>query len=268
MVKFLPFLLLLFASCQKNVDPVFFYDVEAEFNLSVRQALGNRNNIIVYISTTTEMPDNYKIQAFAKIVDRRVELNIYQIQKPSTESENKAILYTTVEIDSLGNGVHEMDLIIRETILNEGAFTISDDQIQLDFTDPKGIAQSHIEVNRFPPDAFWGVAYVDSSYHDELLDVFMDSLAVYAEDVLTPMAGNYGYFSIGADESIALKVSNSTYKRSFYMTASNFSKIDEIVQAFKAYEAGFHAHIMTAKGQIFYNVGTDNFWLYKVSDIQ
>ncbi len=268
MTKILPFLLLLvFVSCQKNVDPIFIYDVEDEFELSLHQSTGNTHNIVVHISTTQEMPDNYKIEAFAKIINGHVELNIYQILKPSTDSETKAILSTAVVIDSLGNGLHDLSLIIRETIINEGVLTVSDDKITLDFSEPKGIKQSHLEANRFPSDAFWGVVYVDSSYHEGLLDIFLDSLDLFATDVLNPLVGNYGYFSIADDASLELNVSTSPYERYFYMTTSEFSRINQKVQDFKAYEAGFQAHVVTARGDIFYNVGPgDDLGLYKISD--
>ncbi len=238
-------------SCQKDKDPVIIYDIQDEFNIEIFQELNNSGNFFLKITTLDEYPDNYRIEADAITVDDKIEINIYRILKSPNPTNRKATISKKIKLDHLESGSHPLDLIIRNSVINEGAISINPASVELDFSTKNGITAKHYEVNRIAPNGYWGVAYVTNEIHVIYLDFYMQKIKATSTEISNLKKGNYGYFSIDDQNKVVLPlVSHSTF-RTFYMTSDEIETINSLIQEYKALGIGFHATVFTAQGQVY-----------------
>ncbi len=257
-INFLLFILFsaFFASCQKDKEPVIVYDIPDEFNIEIFQELGSSSNLYLKVTTLDEYPDNYRIEAAATKIDGKIEVNIYQIFKPTTPSNQQTTLSQKIQIDNLADGTYPLDLIIRNTVVNEGAITVSPSKIGLDFSTKYGISAKHYEVNRIAANGYWGFAYVESAAHIIYVDQFVQKIKAVSTEIPNAKVGNYGYFSISDQNKVELPLSQDNQK-TFYMKSDDFDTINSYIQEYKSYGIGFHAVVLTAQGQVFHHVSYD-----------
>ena len=245
------------ASCQKDKDPVILYDIPDEFNIEIFQELDNSNSFFLEITTLDEYPENYQIEANVTTIDDKIELNIYRILPSSAPSNREETLSKKLKLNTLSLGTHALDLIIRNTVVNEGAISINPATVELDFSTKHGISANHYEVNRIAPNGYWGVASVEIDDHAIFLDYFMQKIKAVSTVFTNPKVGNYGYFSIDAQNDVILPTLTQGVYRTFYMTSDEMDSIDKQIQDYKALGIDFQATIYTAQGQIFNHVSSE-----------
>jgi len=249
---------MLLASCNKDTGSIIIYDIQDEFNIEIFQENNNANNFFLKITTLDEYPSNYRIEADLVNVNNKIELNIYRILKPTNPTNQTKYLSKNLNLENLEIGNYNLDLILRNTIVNEGAVSIKPETIELDFSTKHGISSKHYEVNRIASNGYWGVAYVESEDHSPFLDNFMQKIKDVSIELTNPRQGNYGYFSIDNHNKVNLALSPHGVYQNFYMTSDELDTINDFVQEYKSFGVGFHAVIYTAQGQIFHHTSYDS----------
>ncbi len=250
---------LFFTACKKDTSPLYVYDIKDEFNIELYQGLSSANTVIIKLSTVDSFPDNYQIDADLTTPNNRSELNVYQLIKPTVPSPTKTILTKEIRFEEATFGSHPIDFIIRNSIVNQGVLLVGSEKIELDFSTKGGLTAKQYEVNRIPPNSYWGLAYVQGAYHKLYVDKFLADIKVLSSPLESPLSGNYGYFSIQEDGQLVLPPQYSgSYTRRFLLTSEHLDKIDSCLQAYKALNVGFHARILTSGGQVFHHVTKDD----------
>ena len=244
-------------SCQKDKDPVIIYDIQDEFNIEILQELNNSGNFFLKITTLDEYPDNYRIEADAITVDDNIEVNIYRILKSPNPTNHKTFISQKIKLGHLELGNHPLDLIIRNSVINEGAISMNPASVELDFSTKHGITAKHYEVNRIAPNGYWGIAYVDIEAHTIFIDQYLQKIKAVSTEITNPKPGNYGYFSIDDQNQVTLPFAAQENFKTFYMTSDEFDTIDNWIQEYKSLNVGFHATIFTAQGQVYNFVSYD-----------
>jgi len=246
------------ASCQKDNEPVIIYDINDEFNIEIFQELNNSNSFFLKLTTLDEYPDNYRIEADVTNNNDKLELNIYRILKSNTASTKNVTLSKKLALNTLSLGTHSLDLIIRNSVVNEGAISITPATVELDFSTKQGITAKHYEVNRIDPTGYWGVAYIESTNHIIYLDHFMQKIKAVSTEFVNPKVGNYGYFSIDDQNKINLPLIPHDNYKTFYLGTTDINAVNSYLQDYKSYGVGFHATIYTAQGQVFHHTANSS----------
>jgi len=244
-------------SCQKDTEPVIIYDIQDEFKIQVLQDLSTSNEFSIVISTLDEYPSNYRIETGITLLDDKIELNIYRIVKDPNPSNQKRTITKKVKLGTLHPGSHPLNLILRNTIVNEGAISINPNKIELDFSTKHGISSKHFEVNRIPSNGYWGMAYIDDGNHLIFVDQFIKNIEGVSTQITNPIVGSYGYFSISDQGEINLPFPLKNFSKTFFMTSNDLPTVQNLVQQYKSYGIGFRAIIYTAQGEIFHHVSFD-----------
>ncbi|GEM_PF-5827171 len=256
-------LVLLLGACTKDSGPILVYDVKPEFDIRLSQRLSTNSEVQVEIRTLQEYPSGYQIIANLTSENNRFELHIERIEAPqgTPDPGQDTILRRIFELPPLGAGTYGFNVIIRNTIVNEGTLEIDAEQFRLSFVEAYGLSTDHYAVNRIPPQTFWGVAYVDSAYHYNFVNLFFNELQAFAQPVQNPRHGDYGYFVIGSNGEISLPFAPAQNSKSFYLQSDDPAytiKIDSLLQYYKGLNVGFHGMVITTNGHIFFRQDTDN----------
>jgi hypothetical protein len=250
-------------SCQleRLQEPIVIVkDIEPEFYIDVQEYLHPTNRQLKFRVRTIKDQEclNGSVETDYYILGREIELSINSIKEPADCQAGVAPAKSEVYAGQLTNGSYKFDVALRNTVVNNGRLTVSDDSYTIKMETQEGIVFLHNNLWKMPDDAFWGYVVCKEEEWESLnaeLTENLNGLAAPADY----RSGFYGYFEIN---------NNTTGSRKVFLTdppAGDFhfpllfqlkANVDEarlkaILKDFKDSHPGVQLEGRNADGRIF-----------------
>jgi len=185
-----------FTGCVKEAKETTIINIDTEFALELQQQLQAGKNPMQIVIKTIQEPNcsNSKILYRSEIDGTQIDLSIKGISDPDPcfiGSQNISEMSNFF----LANGTYNMDITVRDVIINSGIVEISNEKIKLDLQSLDGIKLGKSEVNIIPDDYFWGtISFSDPQHTSAALAFESDLKATFQDSKLSE--GNYSHFEI------------------------------------------------------------------------
>ena len=182
-------------------DPIVVAEVNDEFHIDLWEELSPSGDELLFLIQSIEEFDceNYGIDYSMIKRGRQFEISLKEIQEPADCEEGVNTAHVNINLGLLTPGYYELDIDLRNTVVNTGQLTVTGESYVIEMEDPKGISFLRRELFRVPAKTIWGyIAYEDGS--EAIANDFVSQL----NEMTTPKSlkkGYYGYFSIQTDNS-------------------------------------------------------------------
>ena len=197
--------ILLASSCQleKLSDPIIIpNNIKKEFYIDLQEYLHPTNRQLRFLVKTIEAQDcqNSTVATDYVSAGREITLSINDIVPPADCVEGTAPAKTDVFAGKLTNGVYNLEIALRNLVVNNGRLTINDESYTINMETQEGITLLHNSLLKIPSDAFWGYIVCKESEWEALQQELDNKLA----DLATPASGiyrdgYYGFFEINSN---------------------------------------------------------------------
>ena len=202
--RFIPLLLpafLVLGGCQleKLQDPIVIAnDIEKEFYIDLKEYLHPTNRQLQLNITTLEDQEcqNSSIETDYYLVGREINLSINKIVPPADCVEGMAPAESDILAGKLNPGTYSFDVALRNTVVNKGQLTVSDESFIVKMETQEGIIVLHNSLQKIPERAFWGYLACEESECEKLLEELNDLLKDLAPAAVDFRPGYYGHFEI------------------------------------------------------------------------
>jgi hypothetical protein len=226
--------LAVFCSCLKKPDSIIVADVSDILSLRLNQSLGeNRTFQIDLAIQEFQNCEEVKINSNLIEISSDLILEINAIEKPEDCVGEQVEIVKSHSINS-PHGKYPFRIELADATVNIGQIDISENKVQLTFTELEGIQIEDAHVLRIPDNTVWGYIYIEEA-PAELTDIQTMLFTEFNTNINAGLTlGNYGRFEIYEDQSVSFKttdVSDSVTK--FYMSSEEIDwnllgeKLDE-----------------------------------------
>ena len=187
-------------SCQleKLQEPIVITkDIEPEFYIDLQEYLHPTNRQLKFKVRTIKDQEclNASVETDYYSLGREIELSINSIMEPADCKAGAAPAKSEIYAGKLTNGAYKFDVALRNTVVNNGTLTISDDNFSIKMETQEGIIFLHNNLQKMPVDAFWGYVVCKESDWENLNTELTDKLTGLASPA-DYRSGYYGYFEI------------------------------------------------------------------------
>lgn len=176
-----------------------------------------------------------------------------------------SIAEEAIEVSNLPLGVHDIQINLRDVIVNKGILEVSEKGYEIILDSHAGLAFQNWELMRIPEQSFWGYAgFIGRPSSNERIDSpvkFIEGMRAYANEI-TPEIGYYGYFKVDSLSNMTiLKEAEfqsyeplmTTYTPFFFTHYDNLGQIKQFTQDYigAVNNPNFHIQIFTSNGDSF-----------------
>ncbi len=218
--------------------------VQAEFRVDLFEELKDSRNFQFRLKTIDPQPCiNNSIDFTSSRVLSRLNLAIHEIIEAPDCIEGMVPVSAEAGLGFLGIGTYEVQINLKNTIVNEGVLQVTDEAFVLSMSTENGYELVREELRRIPNRYIWGyVAYDEKNVAEQQANNFLSELAgMTSQSVLTK--GYYGYFTINDDRTVVFPTApeQSFFKTFHYQSNGNMNDIKALLDE---YRAGGNADIM------------------------
>lgn len=198
------------SSCQleKLQEPIVIAkDIEPEFYIDLQEFLHPTNRQLKFQIRTIKDQEclNSSVETDFFTLGREIELSINSILEPSDCKAGIAPAQSEVYVGKLNNGTYNFDVALRNTVVNNGKLSISNDNFTIKMETQEGIIFLHNNLQKMPADAFWGYIACEESDWEDLNAELAEKLNGFASPA-DYRSGYYGYFEINNNATGSRKV--------------------------------------------------------------
>lgn len=224
-----------FSGCVKEADQTTIINIDTEFALEVQQELQAGKNPMQIVIQTIQAPNctNSSILYSSEVDGTQIDLSI----KGISEGEPCFIGNQNIsEVSNffLANGTYNMDITVRDVVINSGIVEISNEKIKLDLQSLDGIRLGKTEVNIIPDDYFWGtISFSESEYTSAAIAFETELKAKFLDSELSD--GNYSHFEMnnGAIQFPDQEQTNSIQIHFIHQLNFNKEELDAMLGQFR-----------------------------------
>ena len=255
------FVFLAVVSCKLNDDELqVITDVEDTFSINLLEELTTtpRSFVLQLKSLQRQECGNYLINHnLNKQEDGQFTLAIEGLILPgNVECNNEAaFIAKDINIGTLPMGIHEVQINLRDAIVNEGLISVTEKGYELILESHIGIEFLNWELMRIPEQSIWGyVGFHDRPSSDENPEnttLFIEGLNAYANKI-EPETGYYGKFISDDSNELTLleDVEVIVHKPFLFSHFDNLSEIKQYAERFRedVDNPNFEIKIFTSEG--------------------
>lgn len=254
--------LFFFGACNLGDNEItqIITDIDDEFSIDLSETLSaeKRNFILQFASIELKECKNYLIDIEYEL-DANEDLNFYikDIILPNEGCEfGRGIAIKQINLGELELGTYDLEINLRDAIVNKGELNISDIGYTLSLYTEHGLQVLHSELFRVPEQSIWGyIGYNGNTGSTGKLDDFIAGLQTLTLDIDLEV-GYYGHFEWDGTNQISFPAgTGATFFRSFiFGHQRNIRKIKEYVQKFRIdnqNETNLKIQLFTAEGEVF-----------------
>ncbi|PHN04439.1 hypothetical protein [Flavilitoribacter nigricans] len=178
-------------------QPIIITDLEPEFYIDLQEYLHPTNRQLRFKIRTIKDQEclNGSIETDYYTLGREIELSINRILPPADCKGGTAPAKSEVYATQLTNGTYKFNVALRNTVVNNGQLTVSDDNYTIKMETQEGIIFLHNNLQKMPADAFWGYVVCKETEWEALNAELTDRLTGFGAPA-DYRSGYYGYFEI------------------------------------------------------------------------
>ena len=144
---------------------------------------------------------HYRIESEVRQTGQQIEIDLLDVQRPASCTGGPAPARQFVALGQLTAGDYPFRLTLGKTIVNEGVFTVKDDQFSIDLPQPQGIVIQNYTAAHLPDTLLWGYVSVPSeAAHTAAQNFTSEIKAITTDSGLVP--GFYSYFTVSGTGEI------------------------------------------------------------------
>jgi hypothetical protein len=237
-------------------------NIKKEFYIDLQEYLHPTNRQLRFMIKTIESQDcqNSSVATDYVVAGRNITLSINDIVPPADCVEGTAPAKTDVYAGELANGSYNLEIALRNLVVNNGRLTVSGESYTINMETQEGITLLHNSLLKIPNDAFWGYVVCDESEWEALqqeLDHKLTGLATPANDIYRD--GFYGHFELNSNTSSGRSVflvnppSADFHFPILYQLAAGVdeSRLRTLIEEFKDAHPDISMQGRNAEGRIF-----------------
>lgn len=226
--------LLITSGCKRDgSEQIKVIDIKKEFSIQPWEILKESGSEFGFLITSTEKKcDGTKIRIVPLVSKSSVSVNLQAFITPDTCLNSTDIVRDTTKLGLLSNGSYPIQINLKDVVLNNGTFTISDTKLSLQMQTTDGITIPINDILRVPQGTIWGMLKYNADQVN-LVNAFSDSLKTYVHN-FSLLNGNYGYFQF-IDNTLALNPNITavafTNQRTYFMRLDKpLSSLTNLIQ--------------------------------------
>lgn len=237
-------------------DPVVVAEVNNEFEIGLWEELAPfGKNFYFNINTIEEYDcENYSIDYNLIKKFREFNISLADIQEPGDCQEGTNFATASLDLGTLSNGFYELNIDLKNTVINQGQLTVSSDSYLIEMEDAKGISFLQHELLRVPDFTLWGhVSYGEAM--EQAADDFIAQLDSISHSKVLKK-GYYGYFSVEEENSNKIVLPDAptgdAYKTFLFHYEGQDTPLSELVEQFRnEYGDSIQIELMNDQGKTF-----------------
>ena len=249
--------LCLLAGCRlSEEDKDTIITVDPEFTVDLFEELGESPSFFLKIKTI-ESRDclNDSIKYTAQRQTTRLILSINNIQEAPDCITGNNYINASAGFGHLGNGSYFMQIGLKNTLINKGKLTVSDQAYVIDMDREDGLAFIRSTLNRVPRKTIWGyVAYENHNAAGDFPQQFMDDLGHLCQQASLP-AGDYIHFEVDDQGLLKLQTppSYSFFKTFYHKFDGDFQTVEQLLEDYRSGPGGgnMEVKLFTSDGKVF-----------------
>lgn len=225
-------------SCKRDgTDQGKIIDIKKEFSIQPWEILKETGSEFGFVIASIDKKcDGTKMRIVPNVVQNGVTVNLQAFINPDTCFNSSDVVRDTVKIGLLSSGDYNLQINLKDVILNSGSLTVSDTKFGVQMISSDGITLTVTDLLRVPQGTIWGTVSYNSS-QENLINAFTDSLKSYAHN-FSLVNGNYGYFQFSDNNFIPNPKSsaqNFTNQRTYFMRLDKpLYSLNNLIQTTKA----------------------------------
>lgn len=253
------FIIALFAgACTPNeIDkPIIVPQVEKEFLISMMEAPGPAPRQLLFKMQTIALQECLDVSIRHQLLwtPSRYRLDILGLIQPAVCIPDSAYGVGEGIIEMPPTGLHNFDILLGNTISNEGVLILEDRKISLEMTSNEGIILSNPVLQRIPEFTIWGYAGFSNPSLVSTAQNFVNEVASRS-GVGNFIPGNYGHFSIQAGSGgieILESPENIQLKPFVFRYTGNLEELRTLVNQYRQqFGASIELRIQAITGETF-----------------
>jgi hypothetical protein len=163
-------------------------------------------------------------------------LSLDDFLKPDTCVQAVAPAYEYIDWGTFEGGNYDLEINLKETVVNKGSLFISEDRYNFFFTTLDGIILKRQIYNRMPEGTFWGYVEYEDPDSDSIAQQLLSELeGLHSDYAFLP--GYYGYFTIDPQtRELGLTGSNTLpFYRNFllHLEHAAFSSLEDLLEEYR-----------------------------------
>ena len=247
-----------FIACNKQKVHVDNNAFDSNIKIELREVIDTTGRKLNLICHTEKI---YSCINYAILVDENFESNPWSVTFTGVE-ESEACLTAlgpasvVVQLPTLGNGTYSIGLN-NAGLSNNGELIITNDELKLNVSQPKGISIVPSSTMRIPQNTWWGTIGYHTATTAPKVNEFLQKAADLGAQFNKQTPGHYFYYQIDNNGDVMADAANSGY---YFMKAFVFQYTGDdaafaaaLKQLAKTYFDDMYINIQNDKGGHIYN---------------
>jgi len=247
---------MLACSPDEEENPKVIADISDDFYISLWENLElPARTFALQVETIDEQTcTNTLIDYSFRRTESALSLSFNDILEPHPNEcdEGPTTIRTPIELGFLPEGTYDMQINLKNAVVNNGLLKVRSDVYQLDMYSDDGFHLQQTELQRVPENMFWGYVAYRETESSASANTILDDLEE-AGKKLSLKSGYYGHFTVQDDQSLTLnEVPPNKYIKTFaHGFSENHDAIQTLLADFRAeYGDQLELKIFTDTGEV------------------
>ncbi len=231
------FFVISLSSCNKESANVDINNIKKELEVTLMQNVNERGPFAeLHISTIDSLDcKNVFLTTSIETIDNRFYIEINGISTPAVCEIGKSKPSSNIQLPETNSSV-DFSMITKNTIINIGKLSITENDIKLQFETLNGIKVNNSKINKIKQNSAWGII---SSDDQEIISAFKQLIEKHKVSSSNINTGNYGLFNFVSTYEVnvkdnVLKIPSKNISQEFYFQYKNWTELNDDIIAFKS----------------------------------
>lgn len=250
--------MLSFIACNKQKVDLGNNPIDSNIKIELREVLdttGRKLNLVCYTEKI------YPCVNYALLTRENFESNPWDVTFTSVKEPEFCLTAlgpasVVVSLPTLENGTYPIGLN-NGNLFNNGQLVITNDELKLNVSQPKGISIIRSSTRRVPQNTWWGTIGYHTAATESKVSEFLQKATTLGAQFNKQTPGHYFYYQVDNNGDAMADVANSGYYFMkafvFQYTGDEVSFAAALKQLAKTYFDDMYIHIQNDKGGYIYN---------------
>jgi hypothetical protein len=236
--------------------PIIIPQVEKEFFIAMMEEPGPAPRQLQFTLRSIALQECLNVSIRNQLIwtPSRYRLDILGLGQPSVCIPGSAFAKSEGKIEMPQVGLHNFDILLGNTISNEGLLRVGTQQIALELTSDGGIILSNPVLQRIPEFTIWGYAGFSTPSMVSVAHNFVNEVSARS-GIANFVPGNYGHFTIPTGSGV-IKIRDSpeniSLKPFVFRFTGNLDDIGNLVQQYRQqYGGNLELRVQAITGETF-----------------
>ncbi|MCB0640471.1 MAG: hypothetical protein KDC44_02490 [Phaeodactylibacter sp.] len=243
---------LLFSCSPDERDPGVVVDVPLTFELDLFEQLDTLQNKLQLLAHTVEIQEDCINNTIDYTLDRRegkISISLNDIKAAEDCIEGQGPASATVNIGYLIPGQYDIEINLRNTVVNTGVLVVDHAFFYLSMHSIDGITLLNEQLYRIPGNTIWGYVSYDDHGLVDAANAFLSELTAMTYPFDYP-EGYYGHFKLGSNASIdLLQPSTDAYSTSMVrLLTGERQDLENLIETYQNEHTGLQIRLWDGQG--------------------